>query len=478
MRFSRFLAIALLALSLVSGAAAATRAGSTATLDRAARAARLPAPGRRPAAGHVHADAVVRVAARRRREALRVPARDRADVRVGRAARPQDGDHAHRLARDRPAVDHRHALLALRARARGRAGRADEPVEHALRLQRPVDDAADAARGARRARALDDGRRRHGVPGLVPGAEHDLQDADERRRRARVLQLPPGPVLDRRRALAHPRGARPLRRRRDEPRAERPARDLVRALEPRVHVDEHAVRRRIARSRRDDLRRDLDRDDAHRAPPHARVLVQRRHDRERNVDRALPRLRGNRQGLRERRLPRSDRRQSGVRAALERDARAAVDDRRADRVSHAVRLDRRGGSDEHGRLDSRDRERGHGVERLGHDHERRGRLPGERRHRRASDDDRGDQAGRVPGRDARGRPGQPRAADRPLGHRLADRAVLLDGRPRRRAGEVDAHDEPRLDRRGRRDDGVDRRRRPARGRATSSRSEPARRRRA
>ena len=279
MRLARPAAILVLALLLVSGAGAATRAQSSSTLAAphelctASSCARDEPPQR-----HVHAHAVVRVAARRRREPLRVPARHLPDVRVRRAARPQDDAHAGGLARHRAAVDHRHAVLALRARPRPRAERAPTPWSDALRLQHALDEPADAARGAARADSLDAGRRRDGVPGLVPRAEQDLQDADDRRRRARVLhastRIRPGP------APCTGASARCARSTASTSRTTRATACPTTSFGPwsPVYTSTNTPFAGGALGRRrDDLRHDLDRDDTRRASPHARVLVQRRH---------------------------------------------------------------------------------------------------------------------------------------------------------------------------------------------------------
>ncbi len=92
--------------------------------------------------------------------------------------------------------------------------------------------------------------------------------ADERE----YYTLHQGPDVDRNAALADPGDPRAVRER-----PQRAARRLVRPVEPRLHVDEHAVHRRRALDCGDDLRHDFDGGRTGRASRDARIHVQRRH---------------------------------------------------------------------------------------------------------------------------------------------------------------------------------------------------------
>ena len=148
-----------------------------------------------------------------------------------------------------PALVHGQALRALRPRPRHHAARADE-VEQGVRLQHALGGHARPDVPAARPRALAARRRRDLVPGLVPGHPQVVLDAHERRRPARVLPLPRRPELVLDGALARPRGAA---RARSEP--ERPARGVLRPLEPRLLDDEPLPQLRQARSPCQRLRR-------------------------------------------------------------------------------------------------------------------------------------------------------------------------------------------------------------------------------
>ena len=169
-----------------------------------------------------------------------------------------------------------------------------------LRLQHALDEPADAARartGLIRWTPVD-GATAYQVWYLDP--DKIVQDADERRRRARVLHVPPGPVVDRHRALAHPCDPRAVRRRR-----ERAARRLVRPVEPA------STRRRTRRSRaaRSTGPSETISDTISTAAAPAAHHVMPAFSFSGNTGlngtrRALPRLRGDRSRLREHRLPR------------------------------------------------------------------------------------------------------------------------------------------------------------------------------
>ena len=195
-----------------------------------------------------------------------------ADVRVRRAARAQDDAHTRRLARDLAAVDHRHAVLALRARPRGRAGRSDDAVERALRLQHALDEPADAARGAAGPDPLDAGRRRHRVPGLVPRR----RTRSSRRRRTSPTSASTTPST-RTRVDEHVhwriRAVRAVRRRRaSHARTACPRRSFG-PWSPVVHVDEPAVRRRAARAELETISDAVSTATAPACTSHAGVLV-------------------------------------------------------------------------------------------------------------------------------------------------------------------------------------------------------------
>ena len=223
-------------------------------------------------------------------------------------------------------VDHRHAVLALRPRPRPRARR-HAPARGARRSAstcagRRLPAQLDAPAGLVRWTTVDGAT---GVPGLVPRRGHGLPDADERRRRARVLLLPPGSRVDEHGALAHPRRARALRRHAEQ---RSPAvsygpwsptytsANPPFAAGPLADVEIDLRRRLDAAARRP-------RTTSCPASRSAATPEPQRHDR-----RAVPRLRRDRQGLRQRRLPRRGRRQPRIRAALERDARPAENARR------------------------------------------------------------------------------------------------------------------------------------------------------
>ena len=185
---------------------------------------------------------------------------------------PQDDAYPRGVAGHLASVGHRHAVLPVRARPCTRAERRADAVERAVRLQHALDEPADAARGGTRPDSLDAGGRRDGIPGLVRRAGQDLQDADHGRRRARGRHAAPGAEVDRNAALADPGDPRALRER-----PQRAALRLVRPVEPRLHVDEHAVRRRRALGCGNDLRHDFDGGRTGRASRDARIHVQRRH---------------------------------------------------------------------------------------------------------------------------------------------------------------------------------------------------------
>ena len=127
---------------------------------------------------------------------------------------------------------------------------------------------ADAARAPHRPDPLDAGRRRDRVPGLVPRAGQDLQDADDRRRRARVLHVAPGPVVD---GTVHWR-IRAVRAAVRRARATALPAVSYGPWSPRLHVDEQRRSRAVRLTDcRDDLRHDLDRGHARCASRHARV---------------------------------------------------------------------------------------------------------------------------------------------------------------------------------------------------------------
>ena len=181
-------------------------------------------------------------------------------------------------------------LLVVCAGARGVQERRDV-VEQALRLQHAPDRGAASARELSRPAALDAGRRRDRVRRVADRHPEDGSHLRQRHGRARVLHLPPGEPVDVEGALAHPhRALRPVAGR---PGArERPARELVRRLEPRLRVGQPALRRRRAEGSRDRLGRRLEGPVVGpRAPVDARVRVRRQPGTRRARHRAVPHLR-------------------------------------------------------------------------------------------------------------------------------------------------------------------------------------------
>ena len=325
MRFFRLAATVLLSLLIVSGATAATRAQTAGT---AALTAPQDVRGFLLRADEPSADTFTRtpsfawkpVVGAVRYEFQLATARTFA---VWLAARPQEHAGPGRLAEPLAALDLRHSVLALRAGPRDRAQRDDRPVERLLRLQHALVEPADSVERAVRIDPVVVGRRRDRLPGLVPRPEPDLPRRHERRRRARVLHLPSGSLVDGRHPLAHPRAAHALRPERRRHRAQRPARDVLRPVEPDVHDDEHSVRIRRAVAHGDNLRQHVDCGDAGCAPSDAGVRLQRRHRLRRREGKPLPRVRLDRSRLRQHRLPRRRRRRSRLCAALERHAFAS-----------------------------------------------------------------------------------------------------------------------------------------------------------
>ena len=146
-------------------------------------------------------------------------------------------------------VDQRLPARALRPRPR-RARRHDDALERGVRLRHGARSRSEPAPVVSGPPPLDAGRRRRRLPGLVRRSAEDGDDADERRRPARVLLLPPGRLLAGSGALADPRAAGRLQ----QPR-ERLAGSGVRPLEPGLQLGEPALRRRPAEADRNGLRR-------------------------------------------------------------------------------------------------------------------------------------------------------------------------------------------------------------------------------
>ena len=159
------------------------------------------------------------------------------------------------------------AIRALRPRPRSHDARRDASGAP-VRVQHALGRAPGADGDEARARAVDARRGRDVVSGLVHGHPQVVHDAHERRRPARVLHLPRRRQLVRDDSLARPRGSP---RARDDP--ERPARGLVRSVEPRVRRHEPGAHDGQASSSRSGLRRDQLRLEARRAPAHARSDV-------------------------------------------------------------------------------------------------------------------------------------------------------------------------------------------------------------
>jgi hypothetical protein len=131
----------------------------------------------------------------------------RGERRTGRGQDAHRADpHPGGVRESRAPVVHREAVRALRARARDHESRRNG-VEQAVRIQRALGVDPSAAHLEARPRALGARRGCHRLRRLVPGHPQGHQDAHERRRPARAVQLPPRRQLVAARALAHPPGS-------------------------------------------------------------------------------------------------------------------------------------------------------------------------------------------------------------------------------------------------------------------------------
>ena len=210
----------------------------------------VPAPRRRARESDVLAHSRVRLEPGQGRAAIRVPALHERDVpRERRHLLGHEPDEPSRLPSTHAALDHRLPARALRTRSR-RARRHDDGLERTLRLRHGARGRPYAAPVISRPPPLDAGRRRRRVPGLVRRSAEDGADADERRRSAGVLLVPPGGVLAGPGALADPGAERRLQRPR-----KRLAGGGIRPLEPGLQLCQPAVCHRSAEAGGDGLRR-------------------------------------------------------------------------------------------------------------------------------------------------------------------------------------------------------------------------------
>jgi hypothetical protein len=188
---------------------------------RTASRARPPLPGRRSRAPGAT------TSSSRQQDVRRELGRLVDEVADDPAARPDDRDPA------RAPLDDRQPVRALRARA-GAHREEHHALEQALRLQHELEGAARAAAAYDpRPRPLEARRGRDLLRRVVPRRQEGDHDDDQRRGRARVLQLPPAVAADRRRPVARPGRA--------EAPGRPPRRPQVRLAKPRFAIQDGSV---------------------------------------------------------------------------------------------------------------------------------------------------------------------------------------------------------------------------------------------
>ena len=221
-----------------------------------------PARGREPGPDLL-AHALLRVERGARREALPLRAGDQPDVRRERdgLGRRDADEPGRRRSRD-PAVDHRQPVLPLRARPRDRRQRQRRCVEQLLRVQHALVSAVPtqlpAGNGYVRWSTVDGATsydvwwQNLDVGGGVSKTISTITNvADERE----YYSLPQRRLVDQQGRVAS--ACRPARPGHEGP-GQRPADRVVRPVEPCLHVDEPELCARRDRSRRRRLRHDVD----------------------------------------------------------------------------------------------------------------------------------------------------------------------------------------------------------------------------